>query len=75
MGAPPKAFTVQGRQGLQRMCQGAVGLLLEMDHQISEGLIVGRRQQHQHVMDGFQPLIRIGDFWEEPTEAVSAVLE
>lgn len=39
-------------------------LLLEVNHQVSEGLVVGRRQQHQHVVDRFQPLICIGDFCE-----------
>lgn len=36
-----------------RQCQGGVSLLLEVDHQVSEGLIVGRRKQHQHFMDCF----------------------
>lgn len=48
-----------------------MSLLLEVDHQVPEGLVVGRRQQHQHFMDRFQPLICVGDFWEEHTEGVT----
>lgn len=59
-----KGINCQGRQGLQRRCQGGVRLLLEVNHQVSEGLVVGRRQQHEHVVDRFQPLICIGDFCE-----------
>lgn len=32
---------------------------------------MGRRQQHQHFVDGFQPLIGIGNFWEEHTPGMS----
>lgn len=60
-----KGINCQGRQGLWRRCQGGVSLLLEVNHQVAEGLVVGRGQQHQHFVDCFQPLICIGDFCED----------
>lgn len=62
-----------GAAGLLRSgCQGGASLLLEVDHQVPEGLVVGGRQQHQHFMDRFQPLIGTGDFWEDHTTGISA---
>ncbi|TKC35757.1 hypothetical protein EI555_003122, partial [Monodon monoceros] len=42
--------------------------------QVPEGLIVGRRKQHQHFVDRFQPLIRTGDFCEDHTYRVALLV-
>lgn len=36
--------------------------LLQVDHQVAERLVVGRRQQQQHLVDRLQPLVGAGDF-------------